>query len=193
MALPEKFMTPEAYLEFERASEIKHEYFGGEVFAMTGASRNHNRIVINTLASLHGQLRKRPCEVYPSDMRVKTHSTVLYTYPDISVVCGEPQFEDAILDTLLNPTLIIEVLSPSTERYDRGKKFQHYRTLVSLQEYVLIPQDSYRIERYLRQPTDEWLFTDITEIASTLELPSIECQLVLAEVYEKVTFEDTQE
>jgi Uma2 family endonuclease len=185
-------MTPEAYLEFERASEMKHEYFGGEVFAMTGASRNHNRIVANMLASLHGQLRKRPCEVYPSDMRVKTRSTILYTYPDISIVCGEPQFEDEVLDTLLNPTVIIEVLSPSTERYDRGRKFQHYRTLLSLQEYVLIAQDSYRIERYLRQPNDEWLFSDFTAINSTLELTSIQCQLALADVYEKVTFEDEQ-
>jgi Uma2 family endonuclease len=125
-------------------------------------------------------------------MRVKTRSIVLYTYPDISVVCGEPQFEDEVLDTLLNPVVIIGVLSPSTERYDRGKKFQHYRTLGSLQEYVLIAQDSYRIERYLRQPNDEWLFSDITEMDSTLELTSIQSQLVLADVYEKVTFEDEE-
>jgi Uma2 family endonuclease len=193
MALPEKFMTPEAYLEFERASEIKHEYFGGEVFAMTGASRNHNRIVISTLASLHGQLRKRPCEVFPSDMRVKTRSSILYTYPDISVVCGTPQFEDAVLDTLLNPIVIIEVLSPSTERYDRGRKFQHYRTLPSLQEYVLIAQDSYRIEHFARQPNDEWLFSDATELNASVELPSIQCQLALVDVYENVTFEDQEE
>lgn len=193
MALPEKFMTPEAYLEFERASEIKHEYFGGEVFAMTGASANHNTIVANVVASLHGQLRKRPCRVYPSDMRVKTRSSILYTYPDISVVCGAPQFEDAALDTLLNPIVIIEVLSPSTERYDRGRKFQHYRTLPSLQEYVLIAQDSYRIEHFARQPNDEWLFSDATELNASVELPSIQCQLALADVYENVTFEDQEE
>jgi Uma2 family endonuclease len=190
MALREKFVTPEAYLEFERASATKHEYFGGKVYAMTGASANHNLIVANTLASLHGQLRKRPCRVYPSDMRVKTQSSILYTYPDISIVCGEHYFEDAERDTLLNPVVIIEVLSPSTERYDRGKKFQHYRTLASLQEYVLIAQDSIRIEHFVRQPNDEWLLSDTTEIDSRVELTSIERHLVLADVYEKVTFED---
>lgn len=192
MALPEKFVTPEEYLAFERASEIKHEYLGGEVYAMTGASRNHNKIVANTLASLHGQLRKSPCEIYPSDMRVKTRSPVLYTYPDITIVCDEPQFEDTILDTLLNPTVIIEVLSPSTEAYDRGNKFRHYRTIPSLQEYVLIAQDSRRIERYLRQPNNEWLLSEAAGPDATLTLPSIQCELALADVYEKVTFEDPQ-
>ncbi len=190
MALPENRMTPEAYLKFERASEVKHEYFGGEVFAMTGASRNHNRIVVNVTASLHGQLRRGPCELFPSDMRVKIRSSILYTYPDISVVCGEPQFEDTGLDTLLNPTLIIEVLSPSTELYDRVRKFQHYRTIESLQEYVLIAQDHPRIERYLRQSNDEWLLSDTTDLNSVLDLMAIQCRLALAEVYEKVTFED---
>jgi Uma2 family endonuclease len=190
MALPEKFVTPEAYLKFERSSEIKHEYYGGTVFAMTGASRNHNLIVANVIATLHTQLRKRPCIVYPSDMRVKTRSSVLYTYPDISVVCGESQFEDEFVDTLLNPTVLFEVLSPSTERYDRGKKFQHYRTLPSLQEYVLIAQDSYRIEHFTRQPNDEWLLADAASLDAAIQLPSIQCQLALADVYEKVTFDD---
>ena len=185
MALPEKFMTPEDYLEFERASEIKHEYFGGEVFAMSGASANHSTIAGNAFASLHAQLRRQPCRVYQNDMRVKTRS-VLYTYPDVSVVCGEPQFEDRVVDTLLNPTLIIEVLSPSTERYDRGKKFQHYRTIESLQEYVLIAQDSVLVERYLRQPNNEWLLSEFAGMDAVLELPSIRCRLALADMYEKV-------
>ena len=189
MALPEDVMTPEAYLAFERASAEKHEYYDGEVYAMTGASATHNLIVGNVVASLHAQLRQRPCLVYPSDMRVKTLSTILYTYPDVSVVCGEPQFEDAAADTLLNPAVIVEVLSPSTERYDRGKKFQHYRTLVSLQEYVLIAQDGPRIERFTRQADDTWLLADAAEMGAALALESIQCNLALADVYEKVTFE----
>ncbi|HLU09658.1 MAG TPA: Uma2 family endonuclease [Oceanobacillus sp.] len=190
MALPENYMTPEAYLKFERSSEIKHEYYGGEVFAMTGASRQHNLIVGNCAATLHTQLRKTPCEVFLCNMRVKIGSNALYIYPDISVVCGEPEFEDDFVDTLLNPTVIIEVLSPSTELYDRGRKFQHYRTLTSLQEYVLIAQDSYRVEHFIRQPNDEWLLSDAVTLDATIQLPSIQCQLALSDVYEKVTFEE---
>jgi Uma2 family endonuclease len=188
MALPKNLVTPEDYLKFERASETKHEYFAGEISAMTGASRNHNTIVANSLASLHAQLRKRPCDVYPSDMRVKTRYTVLYTYPDISVVCGEAQFEDAEVDTLLNPTVIIEVLSPSTENYDRGKKFQHYRTLDSLQEYLLIAQDEYRVEHYVHRE-EQWILTDAQGLDGVLTLPSIDYTLALDDIYEKVTFE----
>jgi Uma2 family endonuclease len=188
MALPENLMTPQAYLEFERASEIKHEYFEGEVFAMSGASRNHNRIVISVGASLYAQLRQSPCEVFPSDMRVKAHSG-LYTYPDISAACSEPQFEDTAVDTLLNPILIIEVLSPSTERYDRGRKFQHYRHIPSMQEYVLIAQDSCHVERYVRRPNNEWVLSETADINSALELTSIQCRLALADIYENVTFE----
>ena len=131
MALP-KFITPEEYLRLERASQEKHEYFKGEIFAMTGATENHNIIAGSTFAALYSELRKKPCQIYPSDMRVRIPATGLYTYPDISVVCGTPEFEDDGLDTLLNPTVIIEVLSPSTEPYDRGKKFQHYRTIPTL-------------------------------------------------------------
>ncbi len=191
MALPENFMTPEAYLKFERASETKHEYFGGEVFAMSGASSNHSTISGNAFAALHLQLRSQSCRVYQNDMRVRTPS-MLYTYPDISVVCGEPRFDDKAFDTLINPTLIIEVLSPSTERYDRGRKFQHYRTIETLQEYVLIAQDNPRIERYLRQPNDEWLLTDIQGLDAVLELPSIQCRLVFADTYELIRFEDSE-
>ena len=190
-ALPKVKLTAAEYLAMERASEEKHEFLDGEIYLMSGASRNHNLILVNVLASLHAQLRKRPCVVYPSDMRVKVNDSGLYTYPDISVVCDPPQFDEADQDTLLNPTLIIEVLSPSTESYDRGKKFQHYRTLESLQEYVLIAQDSPRIERYLRQPNHEWLLADASGLESTLELASIQCTLVLADVYEKVSFEET--
>src|SRR5687768_7892266 len=142
---PKQKWTPESYLEFERASDERHEYLNGEVFLLAGASNNHNLVQGNTYATLHSQLRKHPCLVYPSDMRLKVSQTGLYTYPDIMVVCGTPQLEDKHQDILLNPTLIVEVLSPSTERFDRGKKFQHYREIESLQEYVLIAQDTFRV------------------------------------------------
>ncbi len=187
-AVRQQTMTVAEYLAFERASEEKHEYLNGEIFLMAGATGNHNVVQINTAASLHAQLRKRPCITYGSDMRVRVDDSGLYTYPDISVVCDPPEFEGEDQDTLLNPTLIIEVLSPSTESYDRGRKFQHYRTLASLQEYVLVAQDSAHIERYLRQPGDEWLLADATGLDARIELASIGCTLALADVYEKVSF-----
>ena len=173
----------------ERASEEKHEFLDGEIYLMSGASRNHNLVMANTLASLHGQLREHPCNVYPSDMRVKISDFGQYTYPDISVTCDPEHVEDNQQDTLLNPIVIIEVLSPSTESYDRGKKFQHYRALDSLQEYVLIAQDQARIERYLRQPSGEWLLADAVGLEAVIELSSIECTLALADVYSKINFE----
>ena len=188
-ALPNIAWTAERYLAYERASEERHEYLNGQVYAFAGASANHNLITANTLSSLHTQLRQRPCTVYPSDMRLKVSGTGLYTYPDISVVCGTPQFEDDQRDTLLNPTLLVEVLSPSTESYDRGRKFQHYRTLESLQEYLLIAQDSSRIEHYTRQPNGQWLLADFSQPEASLELTSIGCALLLADVYEKVALE----
>jgi Uma2 family endonuclease len=191
VALPKQRWTEASYLAFERASETKHEYYRGEICAMAGASRNHNHIVANTLASIHAQMRNRPCIVYPGDLRVRVSRTGLYTYPDLSVVCGTPEFEDAELDTLLNPTLIIEVLSPSTAAYDRGEKFQRYRKIETLQEYVLIAQDQHHIERFLRQPDSEWSLADASGLDTVLELRSIGVKLALADVYEKVVFEDS--
>lgn len=193
MALRRNVITPEEYLKLERASQEKHEYFAGEIFAMTGASQDHNLIVFNTSGLLHAQLRKSPCRAYTSDMRVKTPPPVLCAYPDITVVCNQPVFDDAEhVDTLLNPTLIIEVLSPSTEIYDRGTKSIRYRAIDSLREYVLIAQDSFRVERLLRQPDNQWLLLDLVGPDAVIELPSIGCTLALAEVYEKVEFENAQ-
>ena len=189
-------MTESEYLEFERASEIRHEYYKGEIFAMSGASRVHNIISINLIREISTHLRHKYCEIYSTNMRVKIKSTKLYTYPDIVVVCGDAKFADDEFDTLLNPVLIIEILSPSTEGYDRGKKFQHYREISSLKEYVLLSQEQPRIERYLRQDGEVWQFTDAKELDSTIELTTIDCTLKLAEVYERVTFtedEDEQE
>src|SRR5262245_26620705 len=131
-------MTREEYLEFERASEEKHEFFDGEVFAMAGARRRHNQIVINIGGELRQALRERTCEVYASDMRVRIPETNRYVYPDVTIACGEPRFEDAKEDTLVNPTIVFEVLSDSTEAYDRGDKFALYQTIPSLAEVVLV-------------------------------------------------------
>jgi Uma2 family endonuclease len=188
-AAPRQRWTVEDYLAHERASEQRHEYLNGEITLMAGASESHNLIVTNILASLHTQLRQRPCRVYPGDMRVKISRASLYTYPDVSVVCEPPQYEDDQRDTLLNPALVIEVLSPSTESYDRGRKFQPYRSLPSLREYVLVAQDSQRVERYVRQSDGMWLLDDAEGADSVMNLQSIDCTLRLADVYEKVEFE----
>lgn len=180
-------MTEAEYLAFDRDSEMKHEFIHNEVFAMSGASQAHNLICGNLITALNIQLEDSACRVYPSDMRVKVEATTLYTYPDVSVVCEEPQFSDNEFDTLLNPLLLIEVLSPSTERYDRGKKFQDYRQLPSLREYLLVSQDSPRIERYLLLDHGKWELTDVSNLDLTLELSSIKCALKLAKVYHKVT------
>ncbi len=187
-AVPKPYLTPQQYLARERRAETKSEYLRGEVFAMSGASRKHNLVAMNVAGELRQQLRDRDCEVYPSDMRVKISPTGLYTYPDVTVVCGEPEFEDAEVDTLLNPKVVVEVLSPSTADYDRGRKFTHYRRLASLREYVLISQDRPLVEHYVRQGRDQWLLTENSSLEETVVLPSIECQLSLAEIYLKVRF-----
>lgn len=179
-------LTPEDYLAIERSAEFKSEYFDGEIFAMTGASEPHNLVVTNATRELSVQLKKRPCKLYANDMRVKVDPTGLYTYPDLVVVCGKAQFDDTHFDTLLNPTLIIEVLSDSTEAYDRGRKFEHYRKLESLAEYVLIAQNRPHIESYRRQPDHHWLLTECDGLDSVLRLDSIDCAIVLAEIYDKI-------
>lgn len=191
-AISQKNWTPESYLEFERASGQKHEYFNGEIFAMAGATANHNLVAGNTYAALYSQLRRRAFFIYFINMRLKMSVFSLYTYPDISIVCGTPQFEDDHRDKLLNPTVIIEVLSPSTESYDRGRKFQHYRTLASLQEYILMAQDKPHIEHYLRQEQNQWLLSEARQLEAAITLPSIQCTLLLSDVYEKVDMSDPQ-
>lgn len=180
--------TPEEYLAAERGSETRSEYFEGKILAMTGASRAHNLVVLNVGAELRAQLRRRPCESYVGGMQIRVTGTALYPYPDVVVVCGEPQFEDENVDTLLNPTLIVEVLSPSTERYDRGRKLEHYRKIPSLAEYVLVAQDARRIEWYTRQESGLWSYRDTQEGQQTLELASISCTLPLDEVYDRIDF-----
>ncbi len=183
---PKPHLTPAEYLKLERSAEQKHEYHDGELFAMGGASRAHALIVTNLVATLVGQVRGHRCSVYSNDLRVKVSRTGLYTYPDVVIACGEQRFDDEHEDTLLNPVVIIEVLSPSTESYDRGKKFAHYRTLASLQEYVLVAQDEPRIEQYVRQPDGNWLLHESGNLADEVVLPSVGCTLTLADVYAEV-------
>jgi Uma2 family endonuclease len=182
-------MTADEYLAFERESEFKHEFIGGEIYAMTGASRHHNLIAGATYVALYTQLRKKGCEIYPSDMKVHSPVTGSYVYPDITIVCGDAELNDDHEDILLNPTLIIEVLSPSTEAYDRGEKFRNYWAIPSLAAYVLVAQDRPRLERSTRAGDSEWLLTVAEGLDASLALPSIDCTLALAEVYEQITFE----
>lgn len=186
-ALPKHKLTPEEYLAIERKAEIRSEFLDGEMFAMSGASRHHGRVALSAVASLHNQLKGRTCEAFAIDMRVRVSATGLYTYPDIVVVCGEAQFEDAEVDTLLNPTLVVEVLSPSTTDYDRGTKFAHYRSLPSLKEYLLLAQDRVHAEHFVRQDGDRWLLTETDDRAAVLELVSIGCRLALADAYDRLT------
>ena len=180
-------LTPEEYLARERKALTKSEYRNGQIHAMPGASRAHNLITVHVTGELYIQLRTRTCEVYPSDMRVKVSAAGLYTYPDIIVVCDEPRFEDSHFDTLLNPTVLIEVLSPSTAAYDRGEKFRRYQQLDSLCEYILISQDKVRVEHYLRQE-QTWDLTEFHALSDVCQLVSIGCQLSLQAIYAKVQF-----
>lgn len=186
---PQPQLSPQDYLAWEREQETRHEFLDGEIFAMTGASRKHNLVCVNIVASLHAQLRGTPCEVYGNDMRVKVSETGMYTYPDIVAACTEPAFEDAELDTLLNPLLIVEILSDSTERYDRGAKFLHYRTLASLQDYLLVAQDVRRVEHYVRQDGNRWLLSEYLDPEAAIPLASIDCTLLVGDVYERVSLQ----
>jgi len=189
---PKIRVTPEEYLARERYAEIKSEYFDGEIFPMPGVHREHSSLVINLVAELRDQFLDRPCEVHGPELRVKVSPTGLYTYPDVIVVCGELQFDDD-MDTLMNPQVLIEVLSESTESYDRGRKFAHYRTIDSLREYILVSQTEPRMERYARQDDGSWVYSEVTDPAGSMELVSIACRLPLARIYHKVDVERARE
>jgi Uma2 family endonuclease len=177
--------TPAEYLTLERGAETKHEYVNGEIVAMAGASREHILITGNLTRLVNQALLDSDCETYAAEMRVKVWRTGLYTYPDLVVACPPIQFEDAAVDTLLNPVVIIEVLSPSTEAYDRGRKFADYRRLASLREYILVAQDSPHIERFVRQG-DFWIFSERTGLDAVLEIAAIGCRLALRDIYLRV-------
>ena len=185
---PKIRISPQEYLRRERASEFKNEFLDGEIFAMSGGTPRHSLIKTNVTGELRNVLRDHPCTAYDSDLRVKVEATGLYAYPDASVICGPLEYDDERSDTVLNPTLLVEVLSPSTEAFDRGKKLNHYRRIESLQEYLLISQDEPRIQRYLRNADNTWTLTDAADLAESLHLPSLGIDLSLSEVYAKVDF-----
>ena len=182
------YLTPEEYIVLERKATFKSEYLSGEIIAMSGASDTHNLITMNTSNALYNQLADRRCRVYASDMRVGISAGVSYFYPDIAVTCDKPRFEDHVFDTLINPQVIIEVLSTSTENYDRGEKFDHYQHLEALQEYILISQDQIRVEHYLRQGK-QWVPSEFSALEDVMPLPSIGAELSLHQVYRFVEFE----
>lgn len=177
--------TEQEYLAFERSAETKHEFFNGEIFAMSGATRNHSYISTNLTAHLVHLLRGR-CTVFNSDLRLKIQNTGLYTYPDAGVVCGRQEVEDD--DLLLNPTLLAEVLSESTEGYDRGTKFKHYETIPSLTTYLLVSQDEPQVEQFVRLGKPGWEFSRATGLDSRLELPALGVTIILSEIYANITF-----
>ncbi len=179
------YLTPEEYLAFERKATTKHEYLNGQIVAMSGASFAHNFITANTTGQLYNQLMDGECRVAASDMRVKVPQTGSYFYPDVVVVCGEPRAEDDTFDILLNPTVVVEVLSPSTEAYDKGEKFEHYQQIASLKEYILISQGKIHVEHYCRQASG-WMQTEFRELEDVLSLFSISCELRLQDIYRRV-------
>ncbi|MFM9963094.1 MAG: Uma2 family endonuclease [Planctomycetaceae bacterium] len=192
-AVPKPRYTPEEYLAVERVSEIRHEFYRGELFEMVGASEAHNLIADNVTFALRERLRDKGCRAYSSDMRVQVSANGLYTYPDVVVACPPIEFEDETRDTLLNPQVIVEVLSKSTEKYDRGKKFDLYRELSSLKQYVLISQTEARVASFVRQADGAtWLMVPSSGLEGTLDFPTVECRLSLAEVYRDVDFALTQ-
>jgi Uma2 family endonuclease len=181
-------LTPAQYLETERSAEFRHEYYDGQIYAMSGGSYQHFQIIGNITGELHATLKKRPCAVGSSDLRLRVSPDGLYTYPDVVVICGEPKFADDQRDTLLNPALIVEVLSPSTEAYDRGFKSAQYRTVESLEEYALVSQAEPRVEVFRRQPGRHWLLSEAIGIDAVCHFESLDCAVPLAEIYAKVTF-----
>ena len=190
MSLPVKTrpLTPEEYLRIEREAPDKSEYYGGEMFSMAGGSPRHSRIATNIAISLGQRLKGRRCTPYNSDLRVGVPGEGLYTYPDLSVFCEPLTFLPGTDDTATNPTVIVEVLSKATEAYDRGRKFEHYRRLPSLREYVLVSQDAPTLERFTREGDDRWVLTAAHGLEAVLPLDALETALPLAEVYDKVDF-----
>ena len=185
MSVAVQTLSPLTYLTRDRQSKVKSDYIDGQVYQMAGASLNHNLIFADVFGELYIHLKNHPCRILPSDMRVRMDDS--YVYPDIVIVCDEPQVESN--DILLNPTIVIEILSPSTEAYDRGAKSIKFRTIDSLKEYALVSQDSPHVEHYIRQDDNQWLFSERKALDGSLYLPSIDCTLSLADIYQQIEFE----
>jgi Uma2 family endonuclease len=190
-ALPKRYFTPEEYLALELKAEYKSQYVAGEIFAMAGAQPEHVTLTTGIAAMLYHRFRGRPCQVYSNDLRVRVKPGNLWTYPDVAALCGEPHFDrSSDPASLLNPQVIFEVLSPSTEAFDRGDKFARYRLLESLSDYVLVSPERMRVEHFVRQGDASWRFTERRQPDDRLSLVSVDCELPLAEIYERVTFPD---
>jgi len=181
-------ITETEYLDLERHAEFKSEFFAGEVFPMSGGTPLHSQIATNLAAELRNELKGKRCVPYNSDLRLKVEATGLLTYPDLSVVCGPLQLATGTDDTVVNPTVIVEVLSDSTEAYDRGKKFENYRLMPSLREYLLVSQKEPRIEQFVRHENEQWLLREAAGLQASLSLPSLEIKISLAEVFAGVEF-----
>jgi Uma2 family endonuclease len=190
---PQRRYTPAEYLELERTAEFKSEYVDGQIYAMAGASPQRNTISANTTADVVTQLRGRDCQAFGSDQKVSIPSEELFTYPDLSVVCGEPRYHDEHSDVLLNPRVIVEILSPSTEGYDRGAKFARYEDIETFTDYILVSQFEPRIEHYVRQPDGNWLRTVAKGRDAELEIASIGCVLRLRDIYDRIDFSKQKE
>jgi Uma2 family endonuclease len=191
MSLPRtlSYFSPEEYLAFERGTDARHEYLDGHVYAMAGESIEHSRICVNVSGELRARLKGHPCEVLSPNMKVVTSPSGLFSYPDVVVVCGEPQFYDERRDILTNPAVVFEVLSPSTEAYDRGEKFLRYRTQIeTLREYILVSQHRPLVEHYVRQPDGSWSYSSAGGLDAAVNLSSIDCRLPLSEIYDRIVF-----
>ena len=181
-----KYYTIEEYLAFERTSQSKHELYKGEIFDMAGASFNHNQIQMNFTVEVRNFLKGKPCNVFGSDLRIHVPANGLFTYPDAIIICGNPQLMDEAFDTVLNPSVIVEILSPATQRYDRGEKFMLYRSIPSLQEYILIDSESFSIEHYRRNNDNTWLLQEWKERTDTFTIITIGLPLLVEKLYNGV-------
>ena len=192
-AIPESGVSYEQYLTSERTATYKSEFYRGELFAMVGGSPQHNSIGVNLVVALRNRLRGTGCRPFNSDQRIRIPANGMATYPDVSIVCGDLQLDDQDRDAITNPVVLFEVLSKSTERYDRGKKFDLYRPLESFKEYILVAQNEAHVERFLRQDDGSWVLNVIKGTDALLPLSSVNCELPLSEIYEDVEFKDVEE
>ena len=185
-AIPKTIISEKEYLEDERKSLHKSEYYNGEIFAMARATKTHNKIVASVILAIGEYLKGKNCSFFPSDLRVHNTENSLYTYPDVIVVCGEEKYLDDEFDTLLNPTVLVEVLSPATEDYDRGTKFKLYRTIPSLQNYLLVSSTEFAAEVYTRQANDEWILNTAQGKSSHIHISALNYDLSLSDIYAQV-------
>jgi Uma2 family endonuclease len=189
-ANPERRYTLEEYLELDRTSEERFEFWGGEIFCMSGGGQAHDRIIVNFIVALSARLDVSNCRVFSSDMRIKVPSAPPYRYADVSALCGEARFEEiGGVDALVNPQLIVEVLSASTEAYDRGDKFTHYKSIPTFGEYLLVAQHRPHVTHLYRQSDGTWIYAEANDLESTLRLDSLDCDLPLSEIYRGVSFD----